>query len=263
MTPSLQFPGPSRRPSAGASGLQRTCGRLDRALHTYATGLLLTAAALVAGFLLQVLLQMGTGSAAARRLLEVVSFLGGLVVLALIVTGLVFVLVGMVKCSAALNRSRLKALAFPAAYCSVIAALILMPTSFATVILDPTPIGNLLLGVGALFALAGHCCFLVLLRKLARGFRDKPLGGTVAIYLGVWVTWCIVAVLLSLALDGRSAVEGTLATVVGVVGVVVAVALYLWLVVLVRRVRDLAKVAAVHGNLPAPRGPGARSSVVR
>jgi hypothetical protein len=251
MTPSLQFPGPSRRPSAGASGLQRTCGRLHRALHTYATGLLLTAAALVAGFLLQVLLQMGTGSAAARRLLEVVSFLGGLVVLALIITGLVFVLVGMVKCSAALNRSRLKALAFPAAYCSVIAALILMPASFATVILDPTPIGNLLLGVGALFALAGHCCFLALLRKLARGFRDKPLGRTVAVYLGVWVTWCIIAVALSCALDGPPAGDATLVNVVGVLALVVALILYLWLVALVRKVRDLAKITAVHGSLPA------------
>jgi len=257
MTPSIQYPRPPRRPNSGASGLQRTCSRLHRALQTYATGLLLTAAALAAGFLLQILLQMGNTSGAARRLLEVLSFLGGLAVLALVITGLVFLLMGMVKCSAALNRSRLKALAFPAAYCSAIAALIMVPASFATVILDPSLTGNLVLGVGALFAVAGHCCFLLLLRKLARGFRDKPLGRTIFVYLGVWVTWCVLAVVLSCVLDSRPAGDATLANIIGVVALVVALILYLWLVALVHRVRDLAKVTAVHGSLRALRPRGA------
>jgi uncharacterized membrane protein len=257
MTPALPYPPSFRRPIPSASGLRRTCRRLDRALHNYSTGLLLTAAALAAGFLLEVLLRSASGPGAPSRLLEVISFLGGLTVLGLIVGGLVFVLVGMVKCSAALNRSRLKALAFPAAYCSVIAAIVLVPASIATVILDPSPIGNLVLGVGALFAVAGHCCFLVLLRKLARGFRDKQLGRTVAVYIGVWVSWCIVAVVLSFLLDSRPAADGALTAVVGVLGLVVALALYLWLVALVRRVRDLAKLTAVHGSLPSPRGRGA------
>jgi hypothetical protein len=239
-----------------ASGLRRTCGRLERALHHYSMGLLLTAAALAAGFLLQVVLQSAHGPGAARRLLEVVSFLGGLTVLGLIVSGLVFALWGVLKCSAALKRSRLNALAFPAAYCSVIAALILVPTAFATVILDPSPTGNLLLGVGALFGFVGHGCFLVLLRKLARGFRDRRLGRTVAVYLGVWVAWCIAAVTLSILLDGRPAGDAGLTTVIGVLALVVALALYLWLVNLVRRVRDLAKVVVAHGSLPAPRPRG-------
>jgi hypothetical protein len=254
MTPSLPYPPPFRRPAPRFSGLQRTCGRLQRALHNYSIGLLLTAAALAAGFLLEVLLRSASGPGATSRLLEIVSFLGGLTVLGLIIAGLVFVLVGMVKCSAALNRSRLKALAFPAAYSSVIAALVLVPASIATVIFDPSPIGNLVLGVGALFAVAGHCCFLVLLRKLARGFRDKPLGRTVAVYIGVWVSWCIVALVLTFVLDGRPPADGALMAVVGVLGLVVALALYLWLVALVRKVRDLAKVTALHGSLPAPRG---------
>jgi uncharacterized membrane protein len=226
-------------------------------LHSYSTGLLLTAAAIAAAFLLEVLLRSASGPGAARTLLEFISFLGGLTVLGLIVTGLVFLLIGMGKCSAALNRSRLKALAFPAAYCSVIATLILLPASFATVILDPSPIGNLVLGVGALFCVAGHCCFLVLLRKLARGFRDKPLGRTIAVYIGVWVSWCIVAVTLSCLLDGRLASDGALPAVVAVLGLMVALALYLWLAALVRKVRDLAQLTAVHGSLPSPRGRGA------
>jgi hypothetical protein len=245
MTPSLQYSPPSRRPTKTSAPTVRSYSRLQRGLNSYRTGLLVINLSALAGVALHILLHKGTSSAG--TFLSILQLLSGLATAVLVIAGMVFALAGLIKASAALNGTALNRLAFPAAYCSLIAALLLVPASAATIVLGPTMLSNLLLGLGALFGFVGHSLFLMLLRKLARALPDESLGRTVTAYLGVWVFWCSLTALFSWA-GSSSGGSSTLMTVVEVLLLAVAVFLSLLLVGLVGKVRDLVQVMTMHGG---------------
>jgi hypothetical protein len=245
--PSLQH----RRPGRPPATLVEPRPDASRGLHAYANGLLLIAAGQTAGLLLTALLTNGD-RVIPHGLLSLLAVLGGLAVLAVALAGLVLVLAGLVKCARTLNGSRLRPLAFTAAYCSMIAALLVAPGLVATLVYDTSPVGNGLLAFGALFGLVGQCSFLVFLRRRAREFGDESLGRRLTIYLVVWLAGCVAGAALLWATVGRAGGE-TVPAAAGLVQTVASVVLFLWLSALVKRLRDTIRLAVAYAGPPARR----------
>ena len=161
----------------------------SRGLHAYANGLLLIAAGQTASLLLTALLTNG-GRVLPRGLLALVAVLGGLAVLAVAVAGLVLVLAGLVRCAGALNGSRLRPLAFTAAYRSSIGGLPVVPGLVATIAWARSVVGNWILA-GACSSGSSGVFPSCSCAGWPGSFVTKSLGRRLTVYIVVWLAGCV------------------------------------------------------------------------